>query len=277
MSLIAFISALSGGSSGTPPPPPPSTGPLLIVFAGESNSGGLGDNTLLTTTEAGSRNLKLLNNTTLAGFDNLNIGANNNLIGHHGFDGTWHAHGWENQLANRYDAGAFGTRTVYLAKCGQGGTKISEWGIGATYDGISPYTLFLNRVNAAVSLITTLEGEAPQIIIFWSQGINDAVATPATGLTTWKTATKAVFNQMRTDLGMTAPIFTTQFQSITGAGDMSGYNSTIATMATEMSSIYVINTTGREVSQVLLAAGNHWGYTGLKGIADDLINAYLAL
>jgi len=72
MSLISIIASFSGGAT-TPTPPVTST-PLLIVFFGESNSGGLADNSDATAPELAERSVvKILDNVGLSEFQNLNI------------------------------------------------------------------------------------------------------------------------------------------------------------------------------------------------------------
>ena len=57
---------------------------ILVVINGESNSGGYALNSEASPRELGRRrSVKILNNTTLATFDDLDIGVNN-LVGHTG-------------------------------------------------------------------------------------------------------------------------------------------------------------------------------------------------
>jgi hypothetical protein len=272
MSFVTFIASLNGSNSGDPGGGGSSTAPILIVFAGESNSGGQAANSYATSGELAARNLKILNNTSLSAFDALNIGTNN-LTGHLGLGYvSTTAHAWELELANQYDAGVFGDRVVYLVKAGQGGTNISQWLPGATYSAesssVEPYATFIDRVSAAIPLVTSLEGEAPDVYLFWSQGINDA----STGdIPTWKSNTQTVFANMRSDLGITLPIYSTQFQGMSG---LTNINNAIATLS--VSNYHVIDTTGAETAEVMDGAGIHWGYHGAKTVANNLITALLA-
>lgn len=275
--MITPLLFISDSESPSTPPPPPTTTPLLIIYAGESNSGGLADNSFASSPELASRTLKIFNNTTLASFDNLNIGAHNNLVGHLGLIYAMNnAHGMELQLANRVDAGDFTDKTVYLVKTGQGGTTIAMWADEATYSAesstIEPFDTCISRITAAKALILSETGQEPELVIFWSQGINDRGI--GTEVTTWKNATKAVLNAIRAALGATVPIFTTKFESITGV-DMSAFNTAISAYASEMTSVTAVSTSGAETSQVFAGAGNHWGYTGMKAVSDAMINAYL--
>ena len=248
--------------------------PLLIIMAGESNAGGLADNSEATASEVATRSIKILNNTTLTSFSFLNIGTNN-LTGHVGLIYAENdAHGWELQIANRKDDGDFGARAVYLVKAGQGGTVIAEWADEATYNAesqtIEPYDVFIARVRAAINIVDSIHNRMPDVIMLWSIGINDAGIGTTTG--TYKTAVKAVFNLMRTDIGIDFPIIQTQFQSINTV-----YDAVINDITNEMTDVYAINTTGAETTQVFAGAGSHWGYTGMKQIADDMIDLILSI
>lgn len=252
--------------------PPP---PLILWFAGESNSGGLADNSLSTIPERAPRRIQIFNNTTLAGFDSLDVGYNN-LEGHVGLNFVHDlAHGWELQIANRYAAGDFGARKVYIVKTGQGGSTISMWAVGGTYSAeaqtIEPYATAIDRIQAAIHLVDSIHGKMPDVVMLWSLGINDmGIATDAT---TFKNATKAVFQQFRDDLGIgDFPIITTQFQEINPT-----YDAVLADIPEEMANVYSIATTGAEISEVVAGAGSHWGYHGMKQIANDLVDFTLSI
>ena len=252
--------------------------PILVVFAGESNAGGLGDNADATAPELAPRSLFILNNTTRASLDSLEVGVNN-LIGHVGLIYAMNdGHGMELGLANIYADGDFGGREVFLCKAGQGGTRIFQWDGVNTYTAesqtVNPYDTFLVRVQSAITLVETLTGETPFVVMFWSQGINDMTASY--NPEDWKVATKAVFAAMRSDLAIDLPIFTTEFQDVSG---MSAYTAKIIEYEGEMANIYGINTTGAEQAQLCcgVAAGGHWGYTGWKQIAATFAAALISI
>jgi hypothetical protein len=246
--------------------------PVLIVFSGESNSGGIADNSYATEGELAKRKLKILNNTTKASFDSLDIG-NNNLTGHLGLIyAASNAHGWELQIANKYDSSYFGSRQVFICKAGQGGTTISQWASSYTAEGYTYYPLdtFLLRVNSAIELISEQTGQTPVTVMFWSQGINDNSGD----VSAWKTATKNLFTEIRDSLNITLPIVMTQFQSIT-AVTLTSFDTAITEITTEMSDVYAVNTTGAEVTEVYAGAGSHWGYTGMKVVANLMIGVLI--
>lgn len=256
-------------NTGTPDPP------ILIVFGGESNSGGLADNTFATGPELAARNLTIFDNVGLASFDPLEVGVNN-LVGHLGLIYAMNdAHGWELELANRYDDGDFGGRDVFLCKAGQGGTMVAMWADEATYSAesqtIEPFDVFIARVQAAIALIESQTGQTPDVFLFWSLGINDnGNGTP---VATFKAAQKDVFDDIRAELGINLPIYMTQFQSM---GSMTTYDVAIGEIASEMTDVTAINTTGAETAEVFAGPGSHWGYTGMKQVANSLINALIS-
>lgn len=241
--------------------------PLLIIIAGESNSGGIALNSYATSPELAKRKLKILNNSTLSSFDSLDIGSNN-LVGHCGLQyAASTGHGLELQIANSYDSGYFGNRNVYLCKAGQGGTVISQWADEATYTAettVEPYDIYFERVDSAIAIITRND-TIPRCILIWSQGINNGGGYP----TSWKNGTKSLFTDMRSQI-TSLPIYITRFDS------MSDYYYTQMTeIASELSDIAIISSAGCETSQVVAGAGFHWGYTGMKVLARRLIAAII--
>lgn len=252
----------------------PHNNPVLIIMAGESNSGGLADNSLASAPEVAARNIKILNNTTLTSFDALDIGTNN-LVDHVGLlFASSVAHGWELQLANRYDDGDFGNKTVYIVKAGQGGTTGAMWADEATYSAeaqtIEPYDTWVSRVQAALHLIDSIHHVVPQIVMWWSLGYNDIVA--GTNVDVYKDEVQAVFTSMRTEIGIDFPIIQTQFQSINTA-----YDTAIDDITGLLDDVYKISTSGAETSQTFCCTGNHWGYTGAKLVSDRFIDLTLTI
>lgn len=248
--------------------------PLIIIMAGESNAGGLAANSSATAPELATRTIKILNNTTLATFDFLNIGTNN-LVNHVGLNYADNdAHGWELQLANSFDARAFGNRPVYIVKIAQGGTTAAMWADEATYSAesqtIEPFDVAIARIQAAIHLADSIHNKTPDVVMWWSLGINDIGIATDPG--TYEDQVMAVFTAMRTEIGIEFPIIQTQFQSIDNTLDAS-----ISNIATGLDDVYVVNTTGAETSQVFDGSGTHWGYTGMKQVASSLISLTLTI
>lgn len=231
---------------------------FLIVFSGESNSGGFAVNADATAPELAARpSVQILNNTSFV-FQNLQVGVNN-LIDHAGLPANA-THGWEIGLANGVDDGDFGPSysQLYLVKTGQGGSTISQWNVGGTY-----MNKFTQRINSAKTILDTA-GTTYYPIIWYTQGINDAIA--GTNINTWKSATISHFADMRALLGSNTPILMTTLMTPT----YNSYNTAINEIAASTSNVYVVDTTG-----ATLRDSNHWDYAGMKLIAGRMIEQTL--
>jgi hypothetical protein len=224
--------------------------PLLIIFSGESNSGGQVPNTSATAQDlAVKNNLPILNNTTLQ-FEPLQIGVNN-TIDHFSmvFPPIWH--GWELGLSNAIDNGDFGSIKVRLIKTGHGGSRIAQWNTGGSY-----YTKFLARINAAKSLMPRFRA-----VMWYTQGINDGVA--GTDIAVWKAATIAHFAKIRLELPNIPILFTDVTPS---SPQRAAYSAAIAEICSEVDKCYFISTAGAALQDVY-----HWNYDGMKLIASRLV------
>lgn len=235
-----------------PPIVQPSVGVPLIIFTGESNSGGYALNSQALSGEIAPRSsIQILNNNTML-FEALDIGTNN-IIGHAGLapDQT---HGWELMLANRVEAGTFIPSPCYLVKTGQGGSLIEQWAEGAA-EGY--WDIFQDRVDTAITLLTTLTGSAPTPYIFYSQGINNALnsgTAPA-----WITNTLAHFDKIRAKYG-NVPIVMTKFMSTHPI-----LNAAIDELVPQRSGVYSVFTEDATLRDV-----NHWDYTGMKLVSSRM-------
>ena len=226
----------------------------LFILFGESNSGGYAQNSLLTLTEAAPRNLKILNNNTLL-FEKLLIGTNN-TIGHYQLDSST-GHSFENELANKYDAGYWGSKTVYIVKSGQGGSRIEQWDAGGNY-----YNLFLTRVRSAISQL--FSGFDPNIEIMLSLGINDANNNTPDEI--FKTNYKSLIQRIRIDLNLPKLRFSLMlfdFNNYTHAYK----DPYILEVASELSYVTVFDTQGCTV----LPDGAHLDYLGMKKACNNFL------
>lgn len=237
---------------------------IIIVFFGESNSGGIAANSYATSSELAKRKLQILNNTSLTSFDSLDIGSNN-LTGHCGLQyAASTGHGIELQLANRYDSGAFGSRNVYLVKAGQGGTTIAQWDTGGTYTvewTATPRVTFFQRVDSALSIIPG----TPRLFFIWSQGINDGGSNPSA----WKAKVSSLFNEVVARYGSTF-FYITRFDSM---GDY--YYTQMSELASERADTRMVSSLGCETTKVVAGAGFHWGYDGMKILSNRIIDSIL--
>lgn len=221
----------------------------LIIFIGESNSGGAADNADATAGElAPHSRVKILNNTGLV-FEDLDVGTNN-LIDHFGFvDNS--AHSWEIGLANQVEAGDFGSGTVYLVKAGQGGSQVVQWAAAGTY-----YTKFAARYAAAVSAIEAL-GKTPLPIFWMSIGINDSLV--GTTDDTFRSQMLDFIARLRITTGV-APVIMTKYTP-----SHSAYEANIDYLVANTVWTYAVDTASANSH---LEDVNHWDYTGQKILAE---------
>lgn len=233
---------------------PPST-PItpvvpLIIFNGESNSGGYADNNDLTTQQKIPRPaVQIFNNSTLT-FEPLQIGVNN-IISHAGLTNA--THGWEHGLANAVEAGLFtGFSSVYLVKTGQGGSTIAQWATGSAY-----LNAYISRIQTAKQLILN-SGKIPLPFIWYSQGINDRIA--GTDATQWKTNTIAHFKNLRQYIGY-APIIEPAFMA-----DQGSYNSYLTDIQATEKYFFVVSSDGAG-----LRDANHWNTQGMALLASRMV------
>jgi hypothetical protein len=244
-------------------------GPLLIVIAGESNSGGYAPNASATAGELAARPELNWWNVTSEVFEPLNIGTNNNMD-HAGLDST--THGIELELANAIAAGRFGSRDVYAVQTGQGGSNIQDFLVGSA---TGFWTKFLDRVGAAIPAIPT----TPEIVVFYSQGINDAVgnnlyggAGATTDPATWKTRTLAHHAKIRAELGADVRIVMTTFRAIS---TYNPFNTRILEIAAESGGLTTVIGTPDNTGVEWQNDGNHWSYLGYKTLCQRFIDAVL--
>lgn len=220
----------------------------LFISAGESNARGLAYNSSATSPEKAKRKLQILNNTSLTGFDSLQIGVNN-YIGQEPPGET--THGVELQLANMYDSGYWGNRQAYLIKTGHGGTQILHWYLNSYYSSVQPFNLLFQRIDSANNIIIRNTNVAPKKILLWSQGINDGGAGVADS--TWKRKTKDFFTAVKAAY----PDIIICMMRFDGLVDF--YASSMAELATELTNIHVVSTAGLESIDCC-----HLSYSGFK-------------
>lgn len=232
---------------------------LMIIFTGESNSGGYAENGDASGPELASREeVQILNNTTFE-FENLDIGTNN-LIDHFGLPAN-ETHGWELGLGNAVEDGDFDPLTkVYLVKTGQGGSRIGDWEVGGTY-----WDKMEERYNAAVALMDEQGLDYPKVI-WYSQGINDQNASMSAA--DWKAATITHLENLRDLMGADTPILMTELPN----PSFSGYNAKIDEIVSEVANTYKIDTTGASMRDSF-----HWDYEGMKLIASRFVTETLVL
>lgn len=227
----------------------------VVVFNGESNSGGYGQNELATAGEVAPRPaVQIFDNVGLGSFLTLDIGTNN-LVDHSGLPANA-THGWELGLANSVEAGQWWDGTVYLVKTGQGASKIADWNEAGAY-----YQKFLARTRGALSLLRG-QGKVPLVYLWYTLGINDALA--GTPEATWKTEVEAYFVRVRKELGYVPIFFCRMMASSSGAT----FNDSVDAIAAADNMVFPIDATGATTRDA-----NHWDYAGMKVMSGRLVAA----
>jgi Carbohydrate esterase, sialic acid-specific acetylesterase len=242
--------------------------PLVIVFTGESNTGGLAYNLSATADEKLPQpRLKILNNNTLL-FESLLIGTNNITDHEDATDGygltlspTWASsrHGWEVPLSTAIRRNEFGQRPVYLIKTGQGGSKAAEW---ESLSGARRMSKFIARINAMAAIV----GNQFDVVIWMSIGINDAINNGLSYRGTYNAKMAIYLANIRAQFpGRRCPILMT---GLTEA--YPEYTEEVKRVALNNGAVFVptdgasqIDTEGGDV--------NHWGYSGVQTIGNRLI------
>jgi hypothetical protein len=234
--------------------------PFLFIIIGESNAGGQALNSQLTAAElAASSAIKILNNTTLTSFDNLDIGTNN-VVGHSGITvGT--THGLENEIMNYVKANTltYGAN-AYMVKAGQGGATMLQFEVG---NAAGYYATYLARINAAKSLLTGLGITRYKPIIIFSIGLNDIGAN--TTPTDFLEKTKQFVANVRAPIGMgNVPCITHDFL---GFPNWTTYNAVHSQLLTIIPNLSIVTSNGISLKDV-----SHPDATGYKMIASKMMN-----
>ncbi len=234
------------------------TTPLVFVFTGESNSGGIGRNADASPEECKPRpSVQIMNLTNgTFRFEDLQLGVNN-LRDHHRLQDYYdNSHGLENGLAAAVESGRFPHHErVYLVKTGQGGSRISQW---TAYPSSGYWTKFVQRIEAGKRQLP----DDLQWVVWFSLGINDAI--DEADVDSWKKDTQSHLNRIREQLPG-AMVVMTQFQSMKAYPE---FDAAIQEVAASMPDVVVVDTSGAS-----LRDANHWDYAGLKTVAARMVEA----
>lgn len=252
-------------SAGSPPAHVSEFDTVLIIFNGESNSGGYAQNEDATEAELAPRSaVQILNNYTFA-FEDLDIGTNN-LLDHYNLTEGGPTHGWELGLANEVEAHVFPQAQVHLVKTGQGGTQIHEW--------VEPETGYqaklVERVTAAKAILDG-QGKTYFPVLWYSQGVNDAEA-PGYTIDYWQEKTMQHLADIRALFSATLPILMTYIppSSISGFDRSDLINARIDLIVASDPHTFAVQT-----ADATMRDTNHWNYLGMKLIASRMIDKTL--
>lgn len=237
----------------------------LFIFGLESNSGGYALNSDPTPEELEPREmLTILNNANFE-LQAMEIGVNN-LIDHAGLVNNA-THGLENGLANTLAIGRFNVPEAYLVKCGQGGSTIAQWSVGNPTGYWATLVERVEDIRAQLDLL----GINYQPIMFYSQGINDIIAS--TNPVTWKAATIEMLGRIRTlfeDPEM--PIYITNFTDPPLQAMDESYNDEIDEICAEVDFTYLLDTSDTTARDI-----NHWDYEGFIKIAERFVDGIVGV
>ena len=231
----------------------------LVLFIGESNSGGVGLNSDLAASELLPRpRVQIWDNINNDGFDTLQIGVNN-LLGHSGLEAyaTDH-HGWEAGLALSVEADDWRGQDMHLVKAGQGASTINQWTTGGDY-----WNKFVQRIDGAKAAITAT-GKTPQVYVWASLGVNDHIA--GTPVETFRVGLLDWILRIRQHLGRQAPFMFTEFPA-----SRQTYNDVLYVIDAN-DGMFFLHPTG---DCPLQPDGNHWTAAGMKKIATRFENGSL--
>ena len=229
--------------------------PIVFVFTGESNSGGIGLNSQATPSEMRPRpSVQIMNLVDEKNvFEALQLGVNN-LRGHVELALYYDTcHGLENGLADSVESNSSASnKSVYLIKTGQGASLISQW---KPDDASGYWSTFMRRIEAARHQLPA----DPRWVVWFSLGINDAIG--GTPITMWKQDTLAHLQRMKAKLPGCI-IVITQFQSMNVYPQI---DNAIQEIAAIEPGVYAVDSIG-----ATLADSNHWDYSGLKTLAKKM-------
>lgn len=242
-----------------PTPAPQVEYQYLFIFWGESNSGGAAKNDSATAGELEEKPNTFILNNNMGGsvqleFVPLDI-PTNNLIGHAGYSQPTTTHGWELQLSNLATSDDFFNDTVWIVKTGQGGSTLYQWFYDTTNS--VNYNIFKHRVDSAFAL---LQGRNIRPVLLASIGINNMNASLSPS--SFKSHYITTINFLRMHIGANTPVIMTKFM----AGKQT-YDAVIDEIANEQDNCYAVS--GTDAS---LADSQHWGYAGVKTMANRMID-----
>lgn len=256
------------GGSGELPTEQTYSAPWLIIFNGESNSGGMAPNTSALANELDPQaKTKILNNINFT-LEQLDIGSNNLLlhVGLENYDSS--SHGFELGISDRINTDATFKDTAYLCKTGIGGSRISQWLVRTKinniyYPELDYFYTFSNRVNRIKNILDST-GLNYRTAIFLSIGINDALAS--TNVDSFHNRMINHINYMRLITGSQTPVVITKFTSV-AYPSISIYNAEIDEITTELDDVYSVNSTPNMSND-----GLHWNYSEMKIMANRMMD-----
>ena len=235
--------------------------PITVLFFGESNSGGKGENDSLTVTELSPRNINIFNNFTRI-IEPLDVGTNN-LLYHAGFTPNLY-HGIENGIANLYDNDSTRSNNITLIKCGQGGTKYYNWTIAdSLWATTNSWDSLVKRTNET-KLLLDYNWNNKNFFVFFSFGINDAF----TDTTIFRQGVETMIANLHNHLGFIPQWYVTRIDFYEAAlGGNPGQDYSLQRLAAKYNFFNLI-----ETNDLTFVDAAHWDFKGLKNISRRMVN-----
>jgi len=241
---------------------------VLLIFDGESGSGGAGLAASCTGAEITVRTKTKMFDSTTGKFQSLLVGANqqrshvSKTIASLGPN-----MGWEVGIANDVDAGTFNSgQTTYILKIGRGSSFISEFASGYTdANGINVRAVKFQKIVDCITEMNRL-GLSVNPFILFSMGINDQViATPAA---TWETDTGNYMTALKNQVNSQVLSITGQTVNVPAlysklTPTFNAYDANIQTLAG--AGLYF------ETSDLTFRDTAHLDYAGLKVLATRFL------
>jgi len=255
--LLALLISCDCYIAPQPAPFTPPAGNFLIIFNGESNSGGAAYDSLSNPSDLLPQpQIQHFNNLTFR-FENLDIGTNNNLDH---FNMPTGRHGWELNISKMVAAeSTYYGDTVFMVKTGQGLSRIDEWAV-TTSDTTNGYIgKFKQRLDTAQYL---LRKRNLKKVIFLSIGLNDIIYTN-TAPALFKSRVIQHIATMRAITGANTPIIITKFFA-----PYTTYDAVIDEIANSSGLTNVYSVSG---SNAPLMDNVHWNDAGLKIVSDRML------
>lgn len=238
---------------------------ILIVFWGDSISGGVGLNSSATSDEIAPKpRVKIWDNINNDGFENLDIGVNN-LLGHKDLETYVNtSHGWELELSNKLYENKL-IPNIFLVKAGQGGSDATQWVDGTTYDAMTNFT---TRVSGAISAIGNLK--PLKIYLISSIGINNCIGGGISVINYYDNMV-SVITSMKSIVGNNALFLIIKAHSSNAnaqfIADLASINADILNLSQNITNVRRLDS-----GVVALSDQYHPTYAGMKVMADAWIN-----
>lgn len=236
---------------------------ILLVFLGDSNSGGHAENSHASADELKENfKLQIWDNKSNAKFINYNP-LKHSLVEHDGLSTKGYngcRHGWDLNLSQEILTGNYKQSNIFLLKAGQGGTRIEHWINDLPYESLKPWSTFVTRYSNAVKSIERNFGKC-KVVVWVSIGINDARDQISSEIFL---RNLGLFKDKLSKLVGGSPVIFAKIPRVDS--HFNALDDCIEHFCKSNKGYYSIDTYGASLSNDLL----HWDYNGMKLISKRL-------